>query len=147
MKAAEPVIQLRRCEAFGRPKRHEACQLSGRVIRATSGEMVHHAVEIGIAGAKHSGEPVPAALGDLRPVRDDVELAGLSRRHNGINAHALLDQGHETRDLGLVVPSRRAVDYLDLHSVLPSIYVAAEQTTLTGRYRGSSAYPTRRPVL
>ena len=80
--------------------------------------MVHHAVEIGIARAKHSGEPVPAALGDLRPVRDDVELAGLPRRSRGINSQSLLDEGHETRDLGIVVLSGRAVNDFDLHSVL-----------------------------
>jgi hypothetical protein len=84
-------------------------------------ELLDYDIEIGIAGAKAPSEPVPTAFGDSLAVRDHVELTGSARSSDGINAEALLDEGHETRDLGLVVLSRRAVHDLDLHSVLPPI--------------------------
>src|SRR5262245_52772325 len=84
-------------------------------------EPVHDAVEVGVACAQYAREPVPAAFGDLYPVRDDVELTSSSRRGRGINSQALLDEGHETRGLGLVVLSHRAIDDLNLHRVLLSI--------------------------
>ena len=59
-------------------------------------ELLDHVVKIGIAGAKASREPIPTAFGYFE---------------------TLFDEGHETRSLGLVVLSRRAVKDLDLHSV------------------------------
>ena len=88
------------------------------MLRSVFFDLLDHAIEIGIAGAKLSREKVSAALGDLLAVRDHLELAGLTRCNHGINAKALLDEGHETRDLGFVVLSRRAVNDLDVHSVL-----------------------------
>jgi hypothetical protein len=84
-------------------------------------ELLDHAIEIGIAGTKAPCEPVPTALGNPLAVSDHLELTGLTRRNHGFNVEALLDEGHETRDLGLVVLSRRAVNDLDLHSVLISL--------------------------
>jgi hypothetical protein len=78
-------------------------------------ELLDHTFEIGIAGAKAPSEPVPTALGNLLAVSDHLELTGLTRRKDGFNAEALFDKGHETRDLDLVVLSRRAVNDLDLH--------------------------------
>jgi len=78
-------------------------------------ELLDHAIEIGIAGAKAPCEPVPTALGNPLAVSDHLELTGLTRCSDGFNVEALLDEGHETRDLGLVVLSRRAVNDLDLH--------------------------------
>ena len=78
-------------------------------------ELVDYSVEVRIAGAKASGEPVAAALGNPFAVSDNLELAGLTRRKDGFDAEALLDEGHETRDLDLVVLSRRAVNDFDLH--------------------------------
>lgn len=72
-------------------------------------------LEIRIATAKAPSEPVPAALDDLPTVREYIELALLTRRRHGIKVEAVLNEGHETRDLGLVVLSGRAVDDLDLH--------------------------------
>jgi hypothetical protein len=77
--------------------------------------MIDHAIEIGITGAKASCEPVSTALGYLLSVSEDLELTVLAGRKDGINTEAILDEGHETRDLGFVVPSRRAVNDLDLH--------------------------------
>jgi len=79
--------------------------------------LLHHAIEIGIAGAKSPCEPVPAAFGNLLAVGDHLELTGLTGGSDGFKVEAPLDEGHETRDLGLVVLSRRAVNDLDLHSV------------------------------
>jgi hypothetical protein len=80
--------------------------------------LLDHAFEIGIAGAKAPCEPVPTTLGNPLAVSDHLELTGLTMRSHGFNVEALLDEGHETRDLGLVVLSRGAVNDFDLHSVL-----------------------------
>jgi hypothetical protein len=83
-------------------------------------ELLDHAIEIGIAGAKASCKPVPTALGYPLAVSDDLELTCLPGRNDGFYAEAIFDEGHETRDLGSVVLSRRAVDDLDLHYVIQS---------------------------
>jgi len=83
-------------------------------------KLLDHAIDIGVAGAKAPREPVPAALGYPLSVSDNLELTGLTRRKDGFNVEAILDEGHETRDLGFVVLSRRAVNDLDFHSVLQS---------------------------
>jgi hypothetical protein len=83
----------------------------------SSSELLDHAIEIGIARAKAPSEPIPTALGNPLAVSDNLELADLPWRNDGFNVEALLDEGHETRDLDLVVLSRRAVNDLDLHSV------------------------------
>jgi hypothetical protein len=88
------------------------------MIRTALLELLDHAIEIGIAGAKAPCEPVSAALGNSLAVSNYLELSGLARGSHGFNTEALLDQGHETRDLSFVVLSRRAVNDLDLHSVL-----------------------------
>lgn len=94
--------------------------LPGTVIRTVPCELIDHAIEIGIASAKASRDPVPAARRDPLAVGEHIKLAVLTRRANGFDVQALLDEGHETRDLGPVVLSRRTVNYLDLHSPLQS---------------------------
>lgn len=84
-------------------------------------ELLHHAIEIRIAGAKASGEPVSTALRHGLAIGEHLKLASLAGRNHGFNAEPLLNQGHETRNLGFVVPSRRAGTYLNLHSVLQSV--------------------------
>ena len=81
-------------------------------------DLLDHAIQIGIARTKASCEPVPAALCNFLAVSDNLELTSLPRCNDGFSVEALLDEGHETRDLGLVVLSGRAVNNLDLH--LPS---------------------------
>jgi len=83
-------------------------------------EPLNHAIQIGIAGAKASCEPVSTALGDFLAIGDHLKLAFPAMRNHGVNTEPLLDEGRETRDLGLVVLSGRAGYYLDLHSVLQS---------------------------
>jgi len=83
-------------------------------------KLFDHAIEIGITGAKAPCEPVPAALRNPFAVRDHHELTGLTRCNDSINVQALLDEGRETRDLDLVVLSRRTVNDFDLHFALPS---------------------------
>jgi hypothetical protein len=78
-------------------------------------ELLDHAVEIGIAGTKAPCEPVPTALGNPFAIGDNLELTRLPRLNDGFNVEVLLDEGHETRDLGFVVLSCRAVNDLDLH--------------------------------
>ena len=78
-------------------------------------ELLDHAIEIGIAGAKAPCEPVPTALSYALAVGDNLELTVLTRCEYGVDVEAILDEGHETRDLGFVVLSSRAVNDLDLH--------------------------------
>jgi hypothetical protein len=82
---------------------------------ATLFEFFNHAIGIGIARAKAPREPISAALGNPLAVSNNFELTSLPRRNDRVNVEALLDEGHETRDLGLVVLSCRAVNDLDLH--------------------------------
>lgn len=83
-------------------------------------ELLDHTIEIGVAAAKAPREPVPPTLGNPLAVREHLELARLARRQDGFDAQALLDEGHETRDLDLVVLSSWAVNDFDLHFVLES---------------------------
>ncbi|GEM_PF-5260385 len=78
-------------------------------------EPLDHAFEIGIAGAKAARKPVSPALGDFLAIGEDLELTGAPRLSDSLNAEALLDEGHETRDLGVVVVSGGAMNDLDLH--------------------------------
>ena len=77
---------------------------------------------IGITCPKAPREPVTPAFRDSLAIRDYVELTGLAGRPDSVDAEALLDEGHETRDLGTVVLSRRAMHDLDLHpDFLPGV--------------------------
>jgi hypothetical protein len=81
-------------------------------------DLLDNMIEIGITGPKSPREPVPAATGYSFAVRDHVELAGVTRSADSFDIEPLLDEGRETRDLGLVVLSSRAVDDFDFHAVL-----------------------------
>ena len=81
-------------------------------------ELLDHVVEIGITGAKSPCEPVATALGNLLAVREHLELSGFAGLQDGFDVQAFFDEGHETRDLDLVVLSSRAVNDFDLHSDL-----------------------------
>lgn len=80
-------------------------------------ELLNHAIQIRIAGSKASCEPVSAALHNSLAIGEHLKLASLARSNHGFNAEPLLNQGHETRNLGFIVPSRRAGTYLNFHSV------------------------------
>jgi hypothetical protein len=88
------------------------------VLAASFLKLINHAIQIRIAGAKASGEPVTAALHHFLAIGKNFKLAGFSRRYHGVNAQPLFNQGHETRDLGFVIASCRAGKYLNFHSVL-----------------------------
>ena len=81
-------------------------------------ELLDQTIEIGVAGSKSPCEPIATSLSNPLAVRDHIELTGLTRRNDCFNVQALLDEGRETRDLGIVVLSGRAVNDFDLHSVL-----------------------------
>jgi hypothetical protein len=81
-------------------------------------KLLHHSIQIRIPRAKFPREPIPAALHNLLSIRNHVELTSLTRRKDGLDPQALLDEGHETRDLKLVVLSRRAVHDFHFHAVL-----------------------------
>jgi hypothetical protein len=81
-------------------------------------KLVNHAIQIGVAGAKASGEPVAAALHHFFAIGQHVKLARLARRNHGINAQPLLNHGRETRSLDLIALSRGAGTYLNFHAVL-----------------------------
>ena len=95
------------------------CCLSG-LGHALLLELVDHVVEVGTACPKAPSEPVPATRGI--PCRPRSRRTAPARRAGSpLDVKALLDEGHETRDLGSVVLSRRAVHDLDLHSALQSL--------------------------
>jgi hypothetical protein len=48
-------------------------------------ELLDHAIEIGIAGAKAPCEPISTSLNNLLAVRDNLELTGLTRRNDGFD--------------------------------------------------------------
>ena len=85
------------------------------VPSATLMKLLNHMIKIWVSGAKAPCKPVSTPLGNSHAVGDHLKLTSLAERHHGINAEALLNEGHETRDLGFVVLSRRARNYLDLH--------------------------------
>ena len=84
-------------------------------------ELLDHVFQVGIAGAKPPGDPVASPFRDLLAVGDHLELAGPAVRYRSVSAQPILDQGHETRDLSLIVLSRRAGDDLDFHGALPGL--------------------------
>jgi hypothetical protein len=88
------------------------------VLAAAFLQLIHHTLQIRIAGAKASGEPVAAALHHCLAIGQHFKLSGFSRCHHGVNSQPLFNQGHETRDLGFVAPSSRAGKYLNVHCVL-----------------------------
>jgi hypothetical protein len=83
-------------------------------------KLFDHVLEIGITGAKAPRKPVATALGNFLAVGEDFELTSLTGRNDSINVQALLDEGRETRDLGVVVLSGRTVNDFNLHLDLPS---------------------------
>jgi len=85
-------------------------------------ELLNHAIQIRIACAKASCEPVSTALRDSLAIGEHLKLASLARRNHGFNAQPLFNQGHETRDLGFVVLSRWAGTYLNFHGVLQVVW-------------------------
>ena len=83
-------------------------------------ELLDHSIQIRIPRAEFPREPIPAALGNLLAVGNHLELTSLPRRKDGLNPQALLDEGHETRDLDLVVLSGGAMHDFHFHAVLQS---------------------------
>ena len=81
-----------------------------------------HLVEVGIARAEAPREPVSTAFGDPLAIGYYFELTRLSGLEDGINSEPLLDHGHETRDLGLVVLSGGAMNNFDFHGVLQGLW-------------------------
>src|ERR1700749_4530208 len=63
-------------------------------------KFIHHAIQIGITGAKTPGEPVTAPLSDCFSISDHFKLTRVAGCNYRFNAQALLNHGHETRDLG-----------------------------------------------
>jgi hypothetical protein len=84
-------------------------------------ELIYNAVEIGISGAKASREPVSTTYGNGLPIGDHFKLTPGAVCNHRAHAEALLDEGHETRDLGFVIASSGAGNDLDLHLAPASI--------------------------
>jgi hypothetical protein len=115
-------------------------------------ELLNHVIEIGITRAETSGKPVSAPLRHSLVIRQHFKLARLARRYHCINAQPFFNQGHETRDLGFVVLSRRAGTYLNFHSVLHTKFFFPESVlwcfqpglSLLGTERDGKAEPASR---
>jgi hypothetical protein len=107
--------------------RYETNAVACAAILATALlKLVNHSIEIGIAGAQASCEPVSTAPGNSLAIGEHLKLTGLARRNHGFNAEPLFDEGHETRDLGFVVLSCRAGAYHNFHSVLQFVGVSSK---------------------
>jgi hypothetical protein len=101
-------------------------------------ELLNHVIEIGITCANAFCEPVSTALGNSLSISEHFELAGSAGCNRSFNAKALFNEGHETRDLGFIVLSRRAGTYFNFHSVLQSVLCLAKSHGLTlWRNRGA----------
>ena len=111
---------------------------AGRTLAAPSArellfELLHHAIEVGVAGTKAPREPIPAPRGNRLTVRNHVKLPGLAGHQHRFRFQPLLNEGHETRDLGLIVLSSRAVHDFDFHG-LPSAWWNSESNLNTNGY-------------
>lgn len=76
---------------------------------------VDHAIKIGIACTEAARYPVPATLRDFLTIYDNVELTGLAWDNCGFHVKASPEDSRETRDLGLIAVSGRAVNNFDYH--------------------------------
>ena len=110
-------VSLLITEERKRARRYPLLIRGGSFCRALL-ELLNYLVEIWIAGAETSGEPVATAFGDSLAIGKHIKLTGAAGRNHGIHAEPLLDRGHETRDLGCVIPSSGAGTDLDFHSVI-----------------------------
>ena len=78
-------------------------------------DLIYDSREVWIAEPKAPSEKVASALGYTIPIDEHVELAFAAGGADGFDFEATLDEGRETRDLGLVVVSSGAVDDFDFH--------------------------------
>ena len=81
-------------------------------------ERVDDTLQIRITQPEAAREKIAATSGDQFPVGKNVELALAAWGADGLNSETTLDEGRETRDLGLIVASCGAVDDLNLHALL-----------------------------
>jgi hypothetical protein len=82
--------------------------------------LLDDAVQFGIPSAKAAREPIAATRRNGFAIHDHVKLTSRTGYFYSFDTQALLNEGHETRDLGFVVGSRRAMNDFDFHFVLPS---------------------------
>lgn len=90
------------------------CDLPRCVNRSVLLDLLDHTLKIRIATAKASCEPIPTLLGNPLAISDNLELTGLPELEDCFYSKTLFDEGHETRGLGLVVQSCRAVNSIEL---------------------------------
>jgi hypothetical protein len=83
-------------------------------------QLLHNTIQIRIPSPKTPRQPVSPSLRNLLPIRHHIKLTCLSRHKHHIHIQPILDEVHETRDLYLVVLSRRAMHDFNFHSVLRS---------------------------
>ena len=97
--------------------------IPGRRLRGLSAlaarqffNLSYNAIQVGIPRAKFPRDEIPPALRNFLSVHQHIKLAGAARREHRINPQALLDKGHETRDLSSIVRSSRAMHNFYSHS-------------------------------
>jgi hypothetical protein len=83
-------------------------------------QFLDHSIQIRIPSPEAPRKPVSPSLRDLLPIRHNIKLTRLSRHKHYFHIQPILDQVHETRDLYLVILSRRAVNDFNLHHILRS---------------------------
>jgi hypothetical protein len=65
--------------------------------------------EVGIAGSELAGEPVAPAFHNSMAVGNQIKLASRTRLQCNVDIELLFNEGCETRSLGFVVASRKAI--------------------------------------
>jgi hypothetical protein len=80
-------------------------------------DLAHDPIQIRIPSSKFPRDEIPAALRNLLPVHQHIELTGASRPQHRLDPDPFLDEGHETRDLSSIVHSSRAMHNFNPHFV------------------------------
>lgn len=116
--------------------------------------------EVGIAGSELAGEPVAPAFHNSMAVGNQIKLASRTRLQCNVDIELLFNEGCETRSLGFVVASRKAiVDFyahcglldrnIGLVNNLAEIIIAAHTTPhrrMQLPHKNRSGSPLRQPL-
>ena len=80
-------------------------------------QLLDHIIEIRITSTEFSRNPVTASFSDCLAVDDYLKLASITWLSECLNLEFCFNEGHETRNLGLIIFSRGAINYFDFHLV------------------------------
>lgn len=90
---------------------------AGRRRLCFSDELLNDGVQVRVARAKASRQPISATLCDPLTVSENFELPCFPRPNHGFDSEPISDHGREPRDLGSIAVSCRALNDLDCHAL------------------------------